>query len=132
MLKKLGLLIAGALAMVLMAGQSPAAASTVHGCPDADLCIFWDSGYSGAMTSQSVVAIMHATNHCWQFNSTWSNRTSSWYANFAFYNNTTIQMYFYDNTTCTGSNVYEGQAPQGQSSMGIYNDWTGSIKLIQP
>ena len=133
MLKKFGLALAAALVSLFGAvavAQQPAQASTVHNCPDADLCLFWDSGYSGSQTNQTLVAIMHASGQCWQLNSTWSNRTSSWYANFSVYNGQTVQRYFYDNTTCSGSNMYEGQAPQGQSSMGIYNDWTGSIKLV--
>lgn len=114
------------------AGPAQAAGTTVHGCNTGSVCVYWDSNYGTPIAAQTTAAIFHAANDCWQFNATWSNKTSSWYANFELFNGQTAEMYFYDNTTCTGSSIYEGQAPQGQASMGIYNDWTGSIKLVQP
>lgn len=109
-----------------------ASRTTVHGCNTGSVCVYWDSNYGTPIAAQTTAAIFHAAGDCWQFNATWSNKTSSWYANFELFNGQTAELYFYDNTTCTGSSVYEGQAPQGQASMGIYNDWTGSIKLVQP
>lgn len=136
MIKKILATLATVLALVtgaLVAG-SPAQASgtTVHGCNTGSVCVYWDSNYGTPIAAQTTAAIMHASGQCWQFNATWSNKTSSWYANFELISGQTAELYFYDNTTCTGTAHYEGQAPQGQASMGIYNDWTGSIKLVQP
>lgn len=124
-----------AIAMTFIVGgllaASPAQAATVHGCNEGSLCVYWDSNYGTPIAAQTSVAIMHASNQCWQFNATWSNKTSSWIANFTYYDGSLMDIYFYDNTTCAGSAQYEGQAPQAHASMGIYNDWTGSIKLVR-
>lgn len=128
MFKRIALALVAVLAAVL-AVATPAQANTVHNCLDGSFCLYWDSNFGGAQTNQTEVAIMHATNQCWKLNSTWSNRTSSWIANFYSYDNRTVVIDFYDNTTCSSTPVYEGEAPQAHSSMGIYNDWLGSISL---
>jgi hypothetical protein len=136
MFKKIGIALVASLVSLFgavnIAQPAQASGTTVHGCNTGSVCVYWDSNYGTPIAAQTTAAIFHAANDCWQFNATWSNKTSSWYANFELFNGQTAELYFYDNTTCTGSSVYEGQAPQGQASMGIYNDWTGSIKLVQP
>ncbi len=117
---------------VAFAGASPALADTIHGCNIGSVCIYQPASYGTPMTSQTTAAIFHAAGDCWQFNSTWSNTVSSWIANFTVFNGQTASIYFYDNTTCTGTSVYLGQAPNGQASMGSHDNWTGSIKLVQP
>lgn len=132
MIKRILVALALITAGLVVAAPAQASGTTVHGCNTGSVCVYWDSNYGTPIAAQTTAAIMHAADQCWQFNATWSNKTSSWYANFELFNGQTAELYFYDNTTCTGTAHYEGQAPQGQASMGIYNDWTGSIKLVQP
>lgn len=132
LLAALAAIVLGFVSLLTVGAPVQASGTTVHGCNTGSVCVYWDSNYGTPIAAQTTAAIFHAAGDCWQFNATWSNKTSSWYANFELFNGQTAELYFYDNTTCTGSSVYEGQAPQGQASMGIYNDWTGSIKLVQP
>ncbi len=135
MIRKILATAATALALLTagLVSSAPAQATgtTVHGCNTGSVCVYWDSNWGTPMAAQTTAAIFHAANDCWQFNSTWSNKTSSWVANFELFNGQSADIYFYDNTTCTGSSVYEYTAPQAWASMGIYNDWLGSIKLVQ-
>lgn len=132
MRQRMATLLVAALTLLTGIGvaATPAQASTVHNCLQGSFCLYMNSNYGGSQTSQTSVAIMHATDQCWQLNSTWSNKTSSWVANFSMYNGKHVDIFFFDNTTCSGTDVSNGTAPQSQGSMGIYNDWLGSIALV--
>lgn len=127
MIKK-ALAVAAAITAATLSLATPAHASTVHGCPDANMCIYTDSNYGGSRAGYDVGTIYQAPGHCWKFAAgTFNNSTSSWVANFAV-NGYVVRFYDYNN--CTGPNYAEGILPQWQPYMPTgWNDRVGSLSI---
>lgn len=128
MIKKIGVILAG-ITLAVFGASVPAQASgtPLHGCAWASVCIWKNSDYNGATTAQTYVAIAHATNQCWQFNSAWNNQIVSWVANF---DTPTKEVRLYDSTNCTGTYLYGGQAPAYMADLGTWTNRVGSIRLL--
>lgn len=124
--------IASMLAMVALAiglgvgFGSPAMASTLHGCPDTDVCVYKNVNFGTPMAPRTAGSIAYAPGHCWLFNSDWINQTTSYAVNYTSTDGSTVR--FYDGSSCTGSYFSVGSAHT--SAANVPDGWNDRINSI--
>lgn len=113
-------------ALAATAGASPAMASPVHGCPDADICVYKNSNFVTPIAPRTAGEIVWAPGHCWVFNSDWVNQTSSYVLNFGGSPGQAVR--FYDGSSCTGTYFTDTNLAHSVASMPSgWNDRVNSI-----
>jgi type IV secretory pathway protease TraF len=111
---------------IAAAVASPAEAAPVHGCPDADICVYKNNNFGTPIAPRTAGSIVFAPGHCWVFNADWVNQTSSYVLNFGGSPGQAVR--FYDGNSCTGTYFTEPNPPGAFANMPSgWNDRVNSI-----